>query len=287
MNAAAGQPQGGPQAGPQGGPPRVITPQEINDITALSEANIGTLEQFGQDFGVILANTRQINQYLTDTFREISMLIGRLQNINDSDEFNATILALYTLLDRYNNAVGQADIRNNNDALRQQIDGINQLLASHIFVYIVSARTSNEIKRQFSGDYVRENGNIYRNVMNTTLSNPAENQYSFNNNIATNIEDLQNKIFGFDVGGQRVIAKIIKFSPVVPLAQAAVNNPGGGSKRKRRRTRKNKRKSKAKKQKGGFGYNNRIPSSKKKSSKRKTSTRTSSNTNTTSTSSSK
>lgn len=279
MNAAAGQPQ---QGGPQ---PRVITPQEINDITALSEANIGTLEQFGQDFGVILANTRQINQYLTDTFREISILIGRLQNINDSDEFNATILTLYTLLDRYNNAVGQADIRNNSEALRQQIDGINQLLASHIFVYIVSARTSNEIKRQFSGDYVRENGNIYRNVMGATLSNPDENQYIFNNNIAANIENQQNKIFSFDVGGQQVSAKIIKFSPVVPQ-QAAVNNPGGGSKRKRRRTRKNKRKSKAKKQKGGFGYNNKIPSSKKKSSKRKTSSNTNTNT-TTSTSSRK
>jgi hypothetical protein len=315
-SASGGVPGGNPGAQGQPGQGQPPTPQEIVDITTTSNENIDLLTNFGQSFQTIIANTNQINAFLTDMFTDITMLIGRLQTINDADDFNATIISLYSLLDRYNKAVTQANISNNNDILVAQIDGINQLLQSHIFVYIMGNAT-NQNQRLFSGDYAsRGNPPVYTNVAGVTISRTNETEYVFNANgtIINAVRDPNNppSLFTFSYNGQQVTAKIIQFTPIPPpIAPTSSSssssgsgttrgpisskifgntstfgsNPGGGAKRRRRRTRKNKRKSKAKKQKGGFGYNNKVPSSsKKKTSKRRTSTRTSS---TTSTSSSK
>jgi hypothetical protein len=287
MNPAPGQGQPGQgQPGQGQGPPP--TPQEIQQAVDTAEANITLLnENFNtpnSGFERIITNATEINQYLTTIFTQINNIIALLQNIDDSDEFNRTIFQLYAMIQRYNEVVANSNINDKHNRIASQVNGINELLRSHIFVFILNNGANNnkfqKASQLFNGDYQLGNADNYVNGRNNQLQyTPANQSYTFNGNIVANPVNGQPNNFEFTYDGDNYVAQIYKFNtPNIVIR-------GGGAKRKRRRTRKNKRKSKAKKQKGGFGYNNKVPSSsKKKTSKRRTSSRTSS---TTSTSSSK
>jgi hypothetical protein len=176
------------------------------------------------------------------------------------------------MLNRYNQVVTQANIKDKHNNIANQINGINQLLNSHIFVFVINNGVDNKnyqnTSRLFNGDYSLQ-GENYINGRNVRLrKNNLDYLFNINDVIdinAIHIEGEPNN-FNFTYSGNNYGAQIYQFqTPIIP-------NQAGGSKRKRRRrrTRKNKRKSRIN-QKGGFGYNNKIPSSKKKSSKRSSS----------------
>jgi hypothetical protein len=266
------------------------TEVQIAEQLALAEQNIALLDlNFNteeQGFQNIIRNTQQITVNLTFIFQQINNIIALLQNIDDSEEFNATILTLYSMLNRYNQVVAKANIKDKHDSIANQINGINQLLNSHIFVFVKNNGADNKKFQNtsllFNGDYSLQ-GENYINGRNVRL---RKNNLDYIFNIdgvpdinANHIEGSPNN-FNFTYGGNNYVAQLYQFqTPPIP-------NQAGGSKRKRkrRRTRKNKRKSRIN-QKGGYIINNnvKIPSSKKKSSKRTSS----SSTKTTSTSSSK
>jgi hypothetical protein len=254
---------------------------QIAEQLLLAEQNIELLNlNFNREdegFQNIIRNTQQITVNLTFIFQQINNIIALLQNIDDSEEFNATILMLYNMLNRYNQVVTQANIKDKHNSIANQINGINQLLYSHIFVFVRNNGADNKsyqnTSRLFNGDYLLNRDGVYKNGRNVIL---RKNNLDYIFNIdgvpdinANHIEGSSND-FNFTYIGNNYVAQIFQFqTPPIP-------NQAGGSKRRRRRrrTRKNKRKSRIN-QKGGFGYNNKIPSSKKKSSKRSSSNSTS------------
>lgn len=249
------------------------TEAQITEQIDLAEQNIALLNlnfnTENQGFQNIIRNTHQITLNLNLIFNQINNIIASLQNIDDVNEFNATILTLYSMLNRYNQVVTQANIKDKHNSIANQINGINQLLNSHIFVFVINNGADNKnyqnTSRLFNGDYLLERDDIYKNGKDVTLAKNGL-DYMFNvdgagNINAIHIEGSPND-FNFRYDNNNYVAQIYQFqTPPIP-------NQAGGSKRKRRRrrTRKNKRKSRIN-QKGGYIIN----TSKKKSSKRSSS----------------